>query len=42
MTLTEVKALVIRTTDLSESDRLIRLYSDRFGIVRRTRTTAVR
>ena len=33
MTLTEVKALVIRTTDLSESDRLIRLYSDRFGIV---------
>lgn len=33
MKLTEVKALVIRTTDLSESDRLIRLYSDRFGIV---------
>ena len=33
MNLTEVKALVIRTTDLSESDRLIRLYSDRYGII---------
>ena len=33
MKLTEVKALVIRTTDLSESDRLIRLYSDRLGVV---------
>ena len=33
MKLTEVKALVIRTTDLSESDRLIRLYSDRLGVI---------
>ena len=33
MRLTEVKALVIRTTDLSESDRLIRLYSDRLGVI---------
>ena len=33
MRLEEVKALVIRTTDLSESDRLIRLYSDRFGVI---------
>ena len=33
MKLTEVKALVIRTTDLSEADRLIRLYSDRLGVI---------
>lgn len=33
MRLNEVKALVIRTTDLSESDRLIRLYSDRLGVI---------
>ena len=33
MTLTEVKGLVIRTTDLSESDRLIRLYTDQLGVI---------
>lgn len=33
MKLTEVKGLVIRTTDLSESDRLIRLYSDKLGVL---------
>ena len=33
MNLTEVKGLVIRTTDLSESDRLIRLFSDQLGVI---------
>ena len=29
----EVKALVIRTVDLSESDRLITLFSDQYGLI---------